>query len=90
MKSDNMNEKEFREKYENKLKEYGYFFYGIEDETDDQYNILFYVNKEKDLLIIGYDKETKKITAQLLPFKEKKAEYDLTIDELFEFLEKEE
>ena len=83
-----MDEKEFREKYENKLKKFGYEF--DRNGENEKFIQINYINKEKDaLLIIGIDKETEETIAELLFFDgpEKKAEYDLTIDELFKFLE---
>ena len=85
-----MNDEEFRKNYEKKLKKFGYKFDGYSE--NEKYTAINYRNKKKDtLLIIAIDKENKETIAELLFFDgpEKKAEYDLTIDELFKFLENE-
>jgi len=81
--------KEFREKYDNRLKEFGYEF----DASGDHGNWVQvnYINKKKNTLItITLDKKSNYIPLSLLIFEgtEIKKRYDLTIDELFEFLEK--
>jgi len=82
-------EKEFRKKYDEKLNEFGFKYDGTSE--GEKYTAINYLDKEGAWLIIGIDKETKETRAELLYFDgpENKAEYDFTIDELFEFLEKE-
>ena len=81
---------EFRKKYDEKLKKFGYQF----DASGDHGNwvVVNYINKKKNTLItITLDKKSNYIPLRLLVFEgtEIKKTYDLTIDELFNFLEKE-
>jgi len=85
-----MEEEEFRKIYEKKLKKFGYKFDGKIENED--YKGLSYRNKKKDSLIVFIlNKENKNTIASLLFFDgmQSKAKYDASIDELFEFLEKE-
>jgi len=85
-----MDLKEFKEKYENKLKEFGYEFDGAGEHGD--WIQINYINKEKNTLItFGVDKKSNDAFANLLIFegKEIKTEHNFPkLNELFEFLEK--
>ena len=85
-----MKKEDFRKNYEGKLKKFGYKFDGSFENED--YEALSYRNKKKDSLIIFVlNKESKGTIASLLFFDGMKsqAKYDVSIDELFEFLENE-
>jgi hypothetical protein len=90
MKGEKMEEKEFRKNYEGKLKKFGYKF---DDRFENEdYKALSYKNNKKDsLIVVVLSKENKGNIASLLYFDgmQNKAKYDVSIDELFEFLEKE-
>ena len=85
-----MEEKEFRKNYERKLKKFGYKFDGsFENESN---KALSYRNKKKDsLIVIVLNKENKNTITSLLFFDgmKSKAKYDVSIDELFKYLEEE-
>ena len=85
-----MNEEDFRKKYEGRLKKFGYKFDGKFENED--YKALSYRNEKKDsLIVIVLSKENKNNFASLLFFDgmNESAKYDITIDELFKFLEEE-
>jgi len=88
-----MEEKDFRKNYERRLKKFGYKF-DSSFENESQKALSFRNNKKDSLIVIVLnkeDRENKDTIASLLFFDgmKSKAKYDVSIDELFNFLEEE-